>query len=112
MKLAIVRLPGLLGLRLGLLFGLTVALSAPAAAINREAFTIAKYDLEIRLEPEQQRLGARGKITLRNDSAQPQKIAALQISSSLNWRSIRVDGKTVQYVSQPYICLLYTSRCV
>jgi hypothetical protein len=70
--------------------------------LEREAFTIAKYDLEIRLEPEQQRLGARGKITLRNDSAHPQKIVALQISSSLNWRSIRVDGKAVQFVSQPY----------
>ena len=77
--------------------------SVLAAALDREAFTIAKYDLEIRLEPEQQRLGARGKITLRNDSAHPQKIVALQLSSSLNWRSIRVDGKTVQYVSQPYM---------
>ena len=84
---------------LGLLFGLT----ASAAAINREAFTVTRYDLEVRLEPEQQRLGARGKITLRNDSAQPQKIATLQISSSLNWRAIRVDGKAVQYVSQPYL---------
>src|SRR3974377_917577 len=54
-----------------------------AAALNREAFTITKYDLEIRLEPEQHRLGGRGKITLRNDSEQQQKIAALQISSSL-----------------------------
>ena len=35
--------------------------------------------------------------------AHPQKIVALQISSSLNWRSIRVDGKAVQFVSQPYI---------
>ncbi len=74
-----------------------------AAALDREAFTIAKYDLQITLEPAQQRLGARGKITVRNDSAQPQKIVALQISSSLNWRSIRVDGKPVQFVSQPYI---------
>ena len=73
-----------------------------AWAVQREAFTIAKYDLEIRLEPRQQRLGARGKITLRNDSTNPQKIAALQISSSLNWRSIRVNGKAVQFVSQPY----------
>jgi hypothetical protein len=48
-----------------------------AWALDREAFTIAKYDLEIRLEPEQQRLGARGKITLRNDSSHPQRIAAL-----------------------------------
>src|SRR5260370_8917773 len=77
--------------------------ASAAWALEREAFTIAKYDLEIRLEPEQQRLGARGKITLRNDSAHPQKIAALQISSSLNWRSIRVDGKAVQFVSQSYI---------
>ena len=76
--------------------------ASAAWALEREAFTIAKYDLEIRLEPEQQRLGARGKITLRNDSSHPQKIAALQISSSLNWRSIRVDGKAVQFVSQPY----------
>ena len=74
-----------------------------AWALEREAFAIAKYDLESRLEPEQHRLGARGKITLRNDSTHPQKIAALQISSSLNWRSIRVDGKPVQFVSQPYI---------
>ena len=77
--------------------------ASAAWALDREAFTIAKYDLQITLEPAQQRLGARGKITLRNDSSRPQKIAALQISSSLNWRSIRVEGKPVQYVSQPYV---------
>src|SRR6266849_1863934 len=76
--------------------------ASAAWALEREAFTIAKYDLEIRLEPEQQRLGARGKITLRNDSSQPQKIVALQVSSSLNWRSIRVGDNAVQFVSQPY----------
>jgi hypothetical protein len=76
--------------------------SSAGWSLDREAFSISKYDLEIRLEPEQQRLGARGKITLRNDSAQPQKIVALQISSSLNWRAIRVGGKAVQFVSQPY----------
>jgi hypothetical protein len=95
MKLVIMR-------RLGCL-GLLCSLVVSAAAINREAFTITRYDLEVRLEPEQQRLGARGKITLRNDSGQPQKIVALQISSSLNWRAIRVDGKAVQFVSQPYL---------
>jgi len=84
-------------------FCVLCSLASAAWALEREAFTIAKYDLEIRLEPDQQRLGARGKITLHNDSTHPQKVAALQISSSLNWRSIRVDGKTVQFVSQPYI---------
>jgi Peptidase family M1 domain len=77
--------------------------SSFAVSLEREAFTITKYDLAITLEPEQQRLGARGKITLRNDSSLPQKIAALQISSSLAWRSIRVDGKPLQFVSQPYV---------
>lgn len=78
-------------------------LGCSAVALDREAFTITKYDLEIRLEPEQQRLGARGKITLRNDSDQPQKNAVLQLSSSLDWRSIKVGGKPVQFVSQPYV---------
>jgi hypothetical protein len=76
--------------------------SSAGWSLDREAFSISKYDLEIRLEPEQQRLGARGTITLRNDSVQPQRIVALQISSSLNWRAIRVGGKTVQFVTQPY----------
>lgn len=74
----------------------------PASALDREAFTITKYDLDIRIEPDQQRLGARGKITLRNDSTQPQKNVALQISSSLSWRSIRVADKPVQFVTQPF----------
>ena len=83
--------------------GVLCGLSSVSFALEREAFTIAKYDLQLTLEPEQQRLGARGKITLRNDSAHAQKIVALQISSSLNWRSIRVDGKVVQFVSQTYV---------
>ena len=44
----------------------------------------------------------RGRLTLRNDSNTPQKIAILQISSSLDWRSIRADDKQLQFVSQPY----------
>jgi hypothetical protein len=77
-------------------------LSFLSLALDREAFTITRYDLEVRLEPAQQRLGARGKIVLRNDSSASQKVAALQISSSLNWRAIRVSEKNVQFVSQPY----------
>lgn len=79
------------------------AFTSAAWSLDREAFTVSKYNLAITLEPQQQRLGARGRITLRNDSAQSQKIVALQISSSLSWRSIRVDGKAVQFVSQPYV---------
>jgi hypothetical protein len=73
-----------------------------AFALDREAFTFAKYDLNVRIEPEQQRLGVRGTITLRNDSPTPQKIAVLQISSSLSWSSIKAGGKPLQFVLQPY----------
>ncbi len=73
-----------------------------AVALDREAFTFTKYDLDVRIEPEQQRLGARGKITLRNDSAVPQKNLSLQISSSLNWSSIQLNGKSAEFLSQTY----------
>lgn len=71
-------------------------------SLDREGFTFTKYDLDVRIEPEQQRLAARGTIVLRNDSAIPQKNASLQISSSLTWRSIQAAGKPLQFVSQPY----------
>lgn len=73
-----------------------------SAALDREAFTFTKYDLEVRVEPEQQRLAVRGKVTLRNDSAAPQKNLSLQVSSTLDWRSIRLGGQPLQFVSQPY----------
>jgi len=79
-----------------------VFVCASCFAVDREAFTISKYDLNVRVEPEQHRLGVRGKITLRNDSTVPQKIAVLQISSSLDWRSVKAGEKTVQFVTQPY----------
>jgi len=77
-------------------------LGIQAHAIDREAFSFSKYDLDVRIEPEQQRLAVRGKVTLRNDSPSPQKNMTLQISSTLDWRSIQFEGKPVQFVSQPY----------
>src|SRR5215470_13956605 len=71
-------------------------------SLDREAFAFTRYDLDVRVEPEQQRLAVRGSITLRNDSSSAQKNAVLQISSSLSWRSIQCEGKLLQFVSQPY----------
>ena len=85
-----------------LLAVLLVFASLPAFSLDREAFTFTKYDLNVTIEPEQQRLSVRGTLTLRNDSKTPQKNAALQISSSLTWRSIQAGGKPLQFVSQPY----------
>jgi hypothetical protein len=82
--------------------GFFCLLSAPAVALDREAFTFTNYDLNVQVEPEQHRLGVRGKLTLRNGSQTPQKIAVLQISSSLDWRSVKAGDKAVQFVTQPY----------
>jgi len=70
--------------------------------LDREAFTFTNYDLSLQVDPDLQRLGVRGKITLRNDSPTPQKVAVLQVSSSLGWRSIKAAGKQVQFVTQTY----------
>ena len=71
-------------------------------SLDREAFTFTNYDLNVQVEPEQHRLGVRGKVTLRNDSQSPQKIAVLQVSSSLDWRSVKASDKPLQFLSQPY----------
>jgi hypothetical protein len=87
--------------RLGLLCVLCTS-AANCFSLDREAFTFINYDLKVQVEPEQHRLAARGKIILRNDSPAPQKIAVLQLSSSLDWRSITAGGKSLQFVSQPF----------
>jgi len=76
--------------------------SVSAFALDRNAFTFTQYNLQVQIEPQQERISVRGTIVLRNDSGAAQKNAALQISSSLTWRSIRVGEQAVQFVSQPY----------
>ncbi len=83
-------------------FCVLCASAANGISLDREAFTVTNYDLNVQIEPEQHRLGVRGKITLRNDSQSPQKIAVLQISSSLDWRSIKAGDKPVQFLTQTY----------
>lgn len=83
-------------------FCLVLGLLRSADALDRQAFTFIRYDLNVRLEPEQQRLGVRGRIWLRNDSASSQKDLVLQISSSLHWTAIALSGKPVEFISHPY----------
>jgi hypothetical protein len=78
------------------------ASAANCFALDREAFTFTGYDLNVQVDPEQHRLGVRGKIILRNDSQTAQRIAVLQISSSLDWQSIKAGDKSLQFLSQPY----------
>jgi hypothetical protein len=73
-----------------------------ARALDRQAFTFTSYDLKIKVTPATQSFEAEGKLTLRNDTQQPQRNPVLQISSTLAWNSITVAGKPAQYLAQPY----------
>jgi hypothetical protein len=77
-------------------------LAAHAFALDRNAFTFTKYNLTASVDPDQQRLGVRGVITLRNDSSALQKNVALQISSTLSWKSIQFEGKPVEFLTHTY----------
>lgn len=79
-----------------------LALASPSLALDREAFTFTRYDLDATIDAGQQRLGMRGKVTLRNDSDSPQRNLVLQISSSLHWVSIQTGGKRADFITQTY----------
>ena len=64
----------------------------PQKSPDRNAFTFLNWDLKVRIETKTESLFVRGRITLRNDSAQPQRQIPLQISSSLSWASIKQNG--------------------
>lgn len=86
------------------LIALILVLSAglPALAIDREAFTISRYQLEVQVDRSAHVIAVTGKLTLRNDSNQPQKLATLQVSSSLAWNAIALDDKPVQWLGDNY----------
>ena len=66
---------------------------------DRNAFTFLNWDLNVRIETQTDSLFARGKITLRNDSAQSQRLLPLQLSSSLTWASIKQSGNAVPFTT-------------
>ncbi len=78
--------------------GLLCGLASSALALDREAFTFTRYDLNATIDADQQRFGVRGKITLRNDSDAPQRNLVLQISSTLHWLSIQSGGRPAEFI--------------
>jgi hypothetical protein len=87
-------------LPLVLLLGLLTA--HPAVAIDREAFTVSRYQLEVQVDRTSHVIVVTGKLTLRNDSNKPQKLATLQVSSALAWNAIALDDKPVQWLGDNY----------
>jgi hypothetical protein len=71
--------------------------AAPSAEdAERQAVTFTAFDLDVRLRPADQQIAVRALVTVRNDGKTPLSRVPLQISSSLNWERIRVNGPESQ----------------
>jgi hypothetical protein len=82
---------------------LSAFLALPAAALDRNAFSFTRYDLQATLDPHQHGLAVEGTVELRNGSPNPQREAVLQLSSSLHWLSVLAsDGGQVEWLEQSY----------
>lgn len=59
---------------------------------EREALTITAYDFDVHLQPVDHHIAVRAQLTVRNDGKTPLAHIPLQISSSLTWDRIRIEG--------------------
>lgn len=62
---------------------------------GRSATRITRYDLDVRLVPADSQLTGRAKMTIRNISENPLPRLAVQISSTLTWQSVSVQGSAL-----------------
>jgi hypothetical protein len=80
---------------------LLLLLAPSLHALDRNAFSITQYNLKVQIDPPTHGFAADGTVVLRNDSDQPLHNAVLQISSSLEWKSVELDGKPLLRVTHP-----------
>jgi hypothetical protein len=74
------------------------AASQPAAAdADRQAVTFTDFDMDVHLQAASQQIAVRALLTVRNDGKNPLQHLPLQISSSLNWERIRLNGHDVAF---------------
>jgi len=66
---------------------------------ERRAVTITAWDIDAHLAPHQQSLEAHVRVTIRNDSAAPLAEIPLQLSSTLHFESVGLDGKRLTYTT-------------
>ncbi len=88
--------------RVGAFLFLWLAIGLPTLAVDREAFTITRYQLEVQLDRASHVIAVNGKLTMRNDCNKPQKLVTLQVSSSLAWNGIALDGQLLQWLGDNY----------
>jgi hypothetical protein len=79
-----------------------LALAGSAAALDRKAFTVTRYQLEVQIDRASHVMAVTGRLALRNDSKAAQKNLALQVSSSLTWNGIALDNKPLEWIGNNY----------
>jgi len=67
---------------------------------ERSALTFTAYDLDVHLMLKDQAIAARAHVTLRNDSSQPLARLPLQLSSSLKFETISIEGQKLAFTQQ------------
>jgi hypothetical protein len=88
----------------------TTAVAAPATPAakpaeaatdaERQAITFLSYDLDVHLRPTAHAMAVRARVSLRNDSASPLHRLPLQISSTLQWTSVRIADTPAAFSQQ------------
>jgi hypothetical protein len=76
------------------------AVAVTATDQERAAVTFTDYDLDVHLAPREHSLTVRARVELRNDGEQPLKDIPLQISSSLHFEDVSLDGKRLLFGRQ------------
>lgn len=71
-----------------------------ATDAERNSLTYTSYDLEVHLEPSQHSISVQAHMVARNNSDKPLQRIALQLSSSLHWYSIQVDGNPAKFETE------------
>jgi hypothetical protein len=74
-----------------------MATEPSAEDADRQAITYTDFDMDVRLRTAEQHLAVRALISVRNDSKTPLSHIPIQISSTLTWDRIRVDGKDIPF---------------
>ncbi|HVZ83306.1 MAG TPA: hypothetical protein VG893_06490 [Terracidiphilus sp.] len=88
--------------------GTTTTQAGPAAKVqsasepvatdeDRRAVAFTALDLDVHLEPAAQHIAVRARLTVRNAGKTPLTRIPLQISSSLQWESIRLKGRDAAF---------------
>ncbi|MHB1938296.1 MAG: M1 family aminopeptidase [Acidobacteriaceae bacterium] len=78
---------------------------APASATlatdaERTSLTYISYDFQVHLEPARRSIAVQARMAARNSSDKPLERIAMQLSSSLHWYSVQVDGRSEKFQTE------------